>query len=174
MANASTFSKREWELIKNAPSWVYAAVSAADTRQEKATLRNVKELKGYQAAVQTYESRCELVQAIIANTVDIPTNIKKTRLDDAIRNLAKINDLLKKKVGRAEGEDVRDFLVAIGQTTAEAASEKVLGIGEKVSEKEAAVLDKVRNALGATSEHKRARMEADLAQQKEKARDNNQ
>lgn len=169
MADAKTFSNKEWDLVKNAAGWVFAAVSAADSRRMQSSLRNMRELRGYQEAVKEYESRSELVRAIIKDGGDNPTDMHNVPLDEALGNLAKINDLLKKKVDRAEGDDVRDFLMEIGQATAEAVSEKLLGRGDKVSEAEAAALDSVRKSLEATKEHKRARMDAALEKQKQEA-----
>lgn len=169
MANASSFSNKEWDLVKNAAGWVYAAVSAADSRKFQSSLRNMRELKGYQSAVGKFETRSDLVKAIIVDGGENPTDMQNIKLDDALSSLAQINDLLKKKVDRAEGDDVRDFLMEVGQAVAEATSENVLGMGDKVSDAEAEALDKVRNALEATKEHKRARMDAALAKQKAEA-----
>ena len=66
MANANNFSTKDWELVKNGPAWVFAAISAADSGQGASNLRNIRELKEYQKAVSSYKTDSELVKVILA------------------------------------------------------------------------------------------------------------
>jgi nucleoid-associated protein YgaU len=158
MASKSAFTAEEWNLIKDAPDWVNVALAAADIKV--ALITQMKETKGFKDVVASYESGSQLIRDVVADTSKPSKKIKGATLSDAIEALERIARLLDEKVDLAEGDRFRTFLVEIGQSVAESAGEGMLGIGEKVSKKEASALQKIEAALKATDADKKARAAA--------------
>lgn len=159
MASKTSFSTQEWSLIKDAPDWVNAALAAADNKVALAT--KIKESQGFKKAVAGYESSSQLIADVVADKSKSAKELNDATLSDAIEALEQVAKLLDAKVDREEGDKFRAFLVEIGQSVAESAGEGMLGIGEKVSKKEASALQKIEAALKATAADKKARADAE-------------
>jgi nucleoid-associated protein YgaU len=164
MASKASFNANEWELIKDGPEWVFAALSTAEGNV--ALTVKAKESKGFKKAVKDFEGRNQLIRDVVADKSKPAKAIKRATLSDAEEALEKISDILDKKVGRQEADDFRDFLLAVGDAVAEAAGEGMLGAGKKVSKKEFRALGKIETALKATEADKKARRQAEAAEAK--------
>ena len=161
MTSKAAFNANEWELIKDAPEWVHAALSAAEGKA--ALMTSVKENKGFSQAVANYKPQSQLIRDVIEDKGKPANALKGATLSDAEQALKQIAELLDKKVSRQEADEFRRFLLAIGQSVAEAAGEGLLGMGQKVSQKEASTLAKIAAALKATEADKQARIQAEAA-----------
>jgi nucleoid-associated protein YgaU len=108
-----------------------------------------------------------LVREVIADESKPAKALRDATLSDAEEALEQISEILDKKVDRQEADDFRDFLVEVSESVAEAAGEGLLGMGEKVSKREASALGKIEAALKATEADKKARMEAEARAKRE-------
>jgi LysM repeat protein len=169
MASKASFNANEWELIKDAPEWVFAALSAAEGNV--ALTVKAKESKGFKKAVEGFEGRNQLIRDVVADKTKPAKALKRATLSDAEEALEQIGDILDERVGRQEADDFRDFLLAVGDAVAEAAGEGALGAGKKVSKKEFRALGKIEAALKATEADKKARRQAEAAQAKREEAD---
>jgi len=161
MASKASFNANEWELIKDAPEWVYAALSAAEGRA--ALMTSVKENKGFSQAVANYKPQSQLIRDVIEDKGRPANALKGATLSDAEQALKQIAGILDNKVSRQEADEFRTFLLSLGQSVAEAAGEGLLGMGQKVSQKESSALGKIAVALKATEADKKARIQAEAA-----------
>ncbi|MBN1220703.1 MAG: LysM peptidoglycan-binding domain-containing protein [Anaerolineae bacterium] len=159
MASKTSFSAEEWSLIKDSPDWVNAALAAADNQVALTT--KIKESQAFKKAVAGYESDSQLIREVIADKGKPAKELNGATLSDAVEALEKVAKILDTKVDRREGEKFRAFLIELGQSVAESAGEGMLGLGEKVSKKEAAALQKIKAALKATDADKKARADAE-------------
>ena len=165
MASKAAFSKKEWELVKDAPEWVRAALTSADKRA--ALLTQLKESKGFSKAVAGFETRSQLIREVIEDKSKPAKALKGATLSDAEDALGQIGEVLGRKLTREEADDFRGFLMAIGESLAASAGEGLLGVGDKISKKEAAALERIASALKATEADKRARAEAEARTKRE-------
>jgi nucleoid-associated protein YgaU len=161
MASKASFNANEWELIKDAPEWVHAALSAAEGRA--ALMTSVKENKGFSQAVANYKPQSQLIRDVIEDKGKPAKALKGATLSDAEQALKQIAGILDNKVSRQEADEFRTFLLSLGQSVAEAAGEGLLGMGQKVSQKESSALGKIAVALKATEADKKARIQAEAA-----------
>lgn len=159
------FSQSEWQRVKDAPYWVYAALEAAEGRSAVLTRR--REAKALEEAIAGYSANNSLVRDIIADDSDPAKELSGASESDAEKALSAIAGLVEEKLGADDLDALNDFLLHVGQTVAGAAGEGILGMGKKVSKKEAAALETISNALRATSAHKTERRVAQQQQQKE-------
>lgn len=155
-------SQSEWKLVKDAPYWVHAALAAAEGRSALLTRR--RESKALDEAIGGYTSDNALVRDIIADQSDPAKDIGDANQSNAEQALSKIAAIVQEKLGGDDLGALSDFLLHVGQSVAGAAGEGVLGLGEKVSKKEAAALEGITAALRATDAHKKERR---LAEQRE-------
>ena len=145
MANKSDFSKQEWQLIKDGPEWVFAALAAADGNV--AVTLKMKESKAFKKAVEGYRSRSELMAEVLDDTSKASKETKRATLSDAEQAIEKINGILDSKVSATEAAEYRRFLLSIAADVAGATGEGALGLGEKFSDKEKAAMAKIKSAL---------------------------
>ena len=157
MASKSSFSSKEWELIKDSPDWVYAALAAADGRE--ALVTKISESRGFSKALKGYKTNSQLIKDVIADDSKPAKAIKNATLSSAEEALQQIGTILDKKSDPDDAEAFREFLMSIGQTVAEAAGEKIFGLGDDVSKHESKALEKIAKALKATDEDKKVRLE---------------
>lgn len=155
-------SSSEWQLVKDAPYWVNAALEAAEGRTALLTKR--RESKALEKAVKGYTSENALVRDIVADDSEPAKAIDGASQSEAEKALSKIADAVQEKLGGDDLDALNDFLLSVGRSVAGAAGEGILGMGEKVSDKEAAALEDIAEALRATDEHKKERR---LARQRE-------
>lgn len=158
-------SDSDWMLVKDAPYWVNAALAAAEGKV--AVLTSRREAKALQEAISSYQGDNALVRDIVAQQGEPAKEVKNATQSTAEENLAQIATIVEEKLGEEDLDALNDFLLYIGQTVAGAAGEGMLGLGEKVSEKEQAALEDIAEALRATDEHGKERRLARQRQQKE-------
>src|SRR5690606_1044533 len=123
-----------------------------------------REARALTKAISSYNSDNALVQDIVAEEADPAKEIKDATQSTAERKLTEIANIVEEKLGVDTLEALNEFLLHVGQEVAGAAGEGLLGMGEKVSDKERAALDGVAGALRATDAHKSERR---LAQRRE-------
>ena len=145
MAKQSDFSKDEWQLLKDGPEWVFAALAAADGNVAVTT--KMKESKVFKSAVEDYRSRSELMAEVLDDTSKAAKETKSATLSDAEQAIGKINAILDSKADASEAAEYRRFLLSIAGEVAGATGEGALGLGEKFSKNEKAAMDKLKAAL---------------------------
>lgn len=164
----SKLSASEWELVKDAPFWVNAALSAADGRVALIVKR--KEAKALNKAMTANKASSQLVRDVVANEDEPAGDIAKATQAEAEKMLGRISGIIERKLGDDDLDAFNAFLLSVGRSVAEAAGEGVLGIGKNVSEAEGGALGSIATALEATDAHKRARrQEKQAAEQAKRA-----
>jgi hypothetical protein len=148
-------SASEWELVKDAPYWVNAALAAADGRVAFVTSR--REAKELNEAISRHKSSNALVRDIVASESDPAKEVKTATQSSAEKALSQIATIVKQKLGDDDLDALNDFLLQVGQAVAAAAGERLLGLGDNVSKREAAALAGIAEALKATETHKEER-----------------
>ena len=145
----------EWEIVRDAPYWVFAGLAAADNKQ--AILTNRKESKALDNALENYKTNNALIRDILANEEKVNKEINKASMFDVEQALGKISQIIESKLGGDDLDAFNEFLLSIGAQVAESAGEGILGVGENVSKREAAAMETMTKALRATDADKRAR-----------------
>ena len=153
----------EWELVKDAPYWVEAALAAADKRA--APVVGKKEAKALEEVRQSYKSNNALVRDIMADQSERAAAIDKASKADADVALGRIAAIVEAKLGGDDLDALNDFLLKVGERIAGAAKENVLGLGSEVSKQEAAALKELAVVLRATDAQKKARKDQAQAAQ---------
>lgn len=139
------FSAAEWELVKDAPYWVYAALAAADGKVSFFTRR--RENKALDKVLREFKTTNPLIEAMIADESDPAKATENATMADAEKALNRIAALVNQKLG-ADGLDAMNaFLMQVGNTVAAASKEGGSGTAKMVSEKEAAALKGIEKAL---------------------------
>ena len=128
----SKLSASEWGLVKDAPFWVNAMLSAADGRV--ALLVKRKEAKTLTNAMKDYKSSSQLVRDVVANSDDPDKSVEKASMSQAERALEQISTIVESKLGTGDLDEFNAFLLSVGKAVAESAGEGVLGIGDNVSD----------------------------------------
>jgi hypothetical protein len=162
----SKLSASEWELVKDAPFWVNAIMSAADGRVALIVKR--KEAKALTQAMQSYKAKTQLVRDVVANEDDPAKEVEKAATAAAEKALGRISAAVADKLGNDELDAFNDFLLSVARSVAEAAGEGVLGIGKNTSDEESDALQSIAEALKATAAHKQERRQAKQAAEQAK------
>lgn len=168
MTTKTNFSSAEWQLLLDAPGWVYHAI---DQAERGGIFARRKEAEALETFLKSYQSSSPLVQSILAEQKQATDKLEGTA-DVAVNMLAQVGALLDAKAPDADGEAVRTFLQLSGKAIAEATSEK-LGLGKKelISEVEQKMLGRIAVALRATdADARRRRQEAAAARAAEEAK----
>lgn len=139
----------EWELVKNAPFWVNAALSAADGKVSFFTRR--REGKALDKAISGYKSSNPLIKDIIADESDASKEIADASQADAERALGRIASIVQEKLGADDLDALRDFLLKVGHSVASSSKESGTGTAKAVSEKESEALAGIERVLKGTS-----------------------
>lgn len=162
----SKLSASEWELVKDAPFWVNAALSAADGRVALIVKR--KEAKALNKAMEANKSSNQLIRDVVANDDEPANEIAKATQAEAEKKLGRISEIVERKLGDDDLDAFNAFLLSVGRSVAESAGEGVLGIGKNVSDAESGALGSIATALEATDAHKRARRQEKQAAERDK------
>lgn len=167
MAKAK-FSPAEWELVKDAPLWVNAALASSDKKGMAGTSR--REVEAVEKTLQGYRSSNALIREIIADDSEPAEALKKVTKAEADVALGRIASIVESKLGADDLDELNELLLLVGRNVAAAASENPLGLGEKVSKYETATLKELEVVLRATDAQKKARRDqAQSAQAKQAA-----
>ncbi|MBN2045909.1 MAG: hypothetical protein JW757_12870 [Anaerolineales bacterium] len=145
MAKKTDFAKQDWQLLKDGPEWVFAALAAADGNV--ALTLKMKESKAFKKAIEDYRTRSELMAEVLEDTSKAAKETKSATLSDAEQAIEKINAILDSKVSATEAAEYRRFLLSIAEEVAGATGEGALGLGEKFSDKEKAAMAKIKSSL---------------------------
>ena len=168
MSGKSSFTGAEWELISDAPQYVFAAIAAADGRP--GLIRKRKEESAFFKAVSSYKSGNVLIRDVIADDKEADDKITKMSMEQAERALRKIGNILDAKADDDDADGLRQFLLDAGKSAASAAGEALFD-RDKISDDEEEALNMIALALRATDADKRRRKAAsDRAERVEAAR----
>lgn len=159
MVSKSMFSVEEWSILRDAPEWVNAVLASAENNL--ALDNKIKETMGFKKAVSKYQGGSVLIREVLADTTAPSKEIKGAKMAKTLEALSKINSILEQKnIEPEEADKFRDFLMEVANSVAESASEGLLGLGQKVSKKEADAIAQMEVALKASPADKKARAEA--------------
>lgn len=160
MANKTSFNAKEWDILKDAPYYVQAAINAAEGRMGLMEVkREGKALKTYLA---DYKGNNSLIKAVIADEGNTSAGKGKSA-EEVADILGDIAEAVDGKTDDAEYDDFMDFLLGAGSAIADAASEKLIKKGDNISDEEEEALDLIASALKATEEDKLGRSRAAAA-----------
>jgi hypothetical protein len=157
---ANIFSPQEWELLRQAPIWVSAALTAVSP---SSALGVARELTAMAQAVQQVAARYSSNRLIGALLDDMSLLTSQARpvveVDDqmsaeeaaerAVELCRKTGELVDLRVTPQEAHEYKEMVIYLAHQIAEGANEGgVFGVGSrKVSEKEQAVLQEISAAL---------------------------
>lgn len=176
MATKSDFSNPEWEVIKESPYWVQAAINAAEGRM--GLMERRREAAALKEFMGSYKSSDPLVKAIMAEGTDVPKLENAKKLEDIGNKLREIAEIVDAKSDDEDYDAFTDFLLDAGGAVAGAVTEGIMNRRNKdaVSDQEAEALDIAATALKATDADKHARAakaaaarRAELAKKKKEA-----
>ena len=153
----------EWELVKDAPLWVNAALAAGDKKGMAGTGR--REEAALEETLKGYRTTNPLIREILADSSEPAEKVKKATKAEAEVALGRIASIVESKVGADDLDAVNEFLLLVGRNVAGVASENPLGMGEKVSKHESAALQELEVLLRATDAQKKARRDNALKEQ---------
>lgn len=145
MTIQSKFTEEEWQLIKDGPEWVFAALAAADGNV--AIMTKTKEAKAFKDILNKYSGASPLVSAVREDKSKPSKEIRNATLSDAEQALQKTSKILDAKLSRTDADQYRAFLTSVADSVAEAAGEGAFGAGKKISKKEQGAIDKIKEAL---------------------------
>jgi len=145
MSKKALFSPSEWQMIADGPEWIFAALSAADGNVALAV--KSKEASTFNKVIKTYSEKNLLIKEVINDKIKPSKEIKNATLSEAEQALKSINKLLARKLDKKDADEYRKFLTAVGQSVADAAGEGLLGVGDKLSNKEIKALESIKAAL---------------------------
>ncbi len=163
MSNKEDYSKEEWLLLHRAPGLVGAAVLVADESGFWGTTKETFMLsKEWAKGVANYPYNA-LIQALLQEKTDPEGNpikeaykdfkeeLKRKGMDqfivDVVDDCGKAANILATKSDQQEASEYKAWVMTVGRKVAMAAKEKDSG-DDKVSSQEAALLEKIAQALG--------------------------
>ena len=163
MSNKKDYSKEEWLLLHGVPGMVGAAVLAADESGFWGTSKETFMLsKEWAKGIANYPDNA-LIQALLREKTDPEGNpikeaykdfkeeLKRKGMDqfivDVVDDCGKAANILAKKSDQQETTEYKAWVMTVGRKVAMAAKEKDSG-NDKVSPQEAALLEKMAQALG--------------------------
>ena len=147
MTSKAAFAEKEWDLLADAPFWVQVALTSH--RAGGGIFEGQKYVRTLEDALSEIKARNQLVKDIVAANEGRHFEQSPT-FNTAKQKLEQIGSLLDQKVETAEADEVRSFLLALGQKVAESTSEGLFGLGADVSSKEKELLTMIAGALKAT------------------------
>jgi hypothetical protein len=152
MTAKADFDAEEWSKITRGPALAGLIVISA---QRGGTVRESLAMAKVYGETQKEHTADEFIGALARSSPDVGAHQFSSKEDLHVQGLAKITEataLVEAKATREELEAYRTLAMTIAQHAAEAdKSGGFLGIGgERVTDKESAVLDEVAAALGTT------------------------
>ena len=160
MANKSSFSSPEWELIAQSPYWVQAALNEAEGRMGLMEIR--KEANALKDFLGSYNPVDPLVKQIMAESGEVPKLKGADSLEAVGGKLRDIANIVEKQSSASEYDGFTDFLMAVANVIAGATTEG-LRAKEKISDAEAEAIDLIATSLKATDADKHARAKKEAA-----------
>jgi hypothetical protein len=153
MATKADFSPEEWGLVYWAPKAAAGVIMEADLTFMSAAKETIAVMKAGHAARDKYPGN-PLIQDLIPKArmkgePEIPepkSPFPNLKADDVIAKIREAVALVQQKAP-AQAADYKAFVLELANVAANASGEGFLGTGQKVSEKEKAILDKLTAAL---------------------------
>lgn len=147
MKNQDNFSPTEWQMIVEAPFHIGILVSDFDLHPDSSNKEFDSILRSCGDAQEKYPQN-SLIQEVLEDiggysNVGIGGDIS----GNAAEYFKGIADIVEKGVKAEEAKEYCKFLYEIAENTAKAYGEGFLGLGNKVSEKEAYILGVLKKAL---------------------------
>ena len=153
----------EWELVKDAPLWVNVVLFAGDKKGMAGTAK--REAAALEETLKGYRSTNALIRDILADNSEPSEKLENTSKAEAEVALGRIASIVESKVGADDLDALNEFLLLVGRNVAAAASENAFGMGDKVSQHEAAALKELEVVLRASDAQKKARRDNALKEQ---------
>ncbi len=164
------FLTGEWKQLVDAPQLIRHLVTVADIG---GILTKHGETKALREFMSSYKTQSPLVQSIIAGQKDVSEKVELSA-EQALQALEQVGAAIEARTDEAEGDAIRDLLLAAGQAVANAVREQGLMAGGGATGKEQKTLTAVTAALKATETDNRRRhtaaMNAAAMKQVEEAR----
>ena len=164
------FLTGEWKQLVEAPQLIRHLVTVADIG---GILTKGGETKALREFMSSYKTQSPLVQSIIAGQKGVDEKVALSA-DQALKALEQVGAAIEARTGEAEGDAIRDFMLAAGQAVAKAVREQGLLAGGGASPAEQKTLTAITAALKATEADNRRRhtaaMNAAAMKQVEEAR----
>lgn len=152
MTRRKDLTPRQWQLISDAPNWVYIMLRTAegDGLFSRGIVEKIKESNAFDEFIEGFSTPNGLIQDVVAAV--IAEEHSEVSLDEpkAIAALREIAGILA-TVDDADSDAFKRFLLDLAQAIAEASGEGFLGSGEKVSDSEIVAVSRIINALCARS-----------------------
>ena len=147
MNNQDNFSPTEWQMIVEAPFHIGILVSDADLHPNSSQKEFDAILHSCGDAQEKYPNN-SLIQEVLDDmggysNVGVSTDLSGNEAE-YFKGIVKI---VAKGAKPEEAKEFCEFLYEIAESTAKAYGEGFLGLGNKVSEKEAYILDVLKKAL---------------------------
>ncbi len=139
------FTESEWQLLQDAPYWVYFALVSAEAGAQEDEEQE-EEIGAFSAALERYESDNELVAAVVSAQAGQTKANPRATVEESIQALERARDVLVRKA-EPDLAGFRSFLLDVGRRVAEATEETWFSTGDKMSVAEQTILDKVAAAL---------------------------
>jgi hypothetical protein len=157
MASKSDFTAEEWQSIVEAAPMVGLAVTCASPNGPWGVMKEMLSMGMAMAEMLHKGSSNPLIAEITADLkarqtkLEPPQGMKDSEQckEAAMNHIRSVNDLVRRKVDAREGDEFKEWLLAVGRRVAAAANEGGLfGFGgERVSDAERNVLRQIAFAL---------------------------
>jgi LysM repeat protein len=164
MATKASFNASEWEMLKNAPYYVQAAINKAEGRMGLMEVR--REASALKTYLSEYKGNNSLVKAVIAESASTPDLSSHKTAESVADVLGDIAEAVDSKTDEAEYDEFMDFLLGAGNAIADATSEGLLKRKDTISDEEEEALDLIAHALKATDGDKHDRATKSAAAQR--------
>ena len=147
MSNEENFSPSEWEIVKEAPFLIGIIVSDYDLNAASSDKEFDAILSTFGDAQDKYKDN-QLIQAVIDEMGGFSNVGRETtsRLN-ANEYFTRVANIVDERAEPGEAKEFREFLYETAENTAKAFGEGFLGLGNKISEKEAYILRELKKAL---------------------------
>ncbi|MDJ0554088.1 MAG: hypothetical protein QNJ68_06555 [Microcoleaceae cyanobacterium MO_207.B10] len=156
MTSKVDYTNSEWNLLKQAITLTWLIVTASDFTlfsAFKEIFTFTKKIKN----AQLYYQHNQLIQGLLADISDEETETKINEvesaenfedfLEDGLEKLKAAVAIAHLKATPKEAQEYKEFLYEIANQIANASGEGLFGMGPKVSQKEAIVLEQVKITL---------------------------
>lgn len=147
MISRNDFTPSEWETLTEAPFLIGLTVSEIDTTGSSAVKEFDAILKTLERAKEKYKEN-DLIHAVLEEAGGMSQLDESSKPEkDVIQHFREMARMLDDKGFPLETYEFKQFLYWISWNVANAYGEGFLGLGDKVSDKESYILEKIRDAL---------------------------
>ena len=156
MTSKVDYTNSEWNLLKQAITLIWLIVTASDFTLFSAFKEIFAFTQNIQNAELNYQDN-QLIQGLLTDIYDENQETKINEIENAENFEDFLEDALEKlkaavviaqiKATHKEAQEYKEFLYEIANQIANASGEGIFGMGPKVSQKEAMVLEKLKITL---------------------------